>query len=49
MPTELKSAIGVGRDAVAEMLVCPITKREPGRMQLVCIESAKNIRSIAGK
>jgi hypothetical protein len=44
MPAELKSAIGLDRDAVADMQVCPFTKLMPGKMQLVCIESAKNIR-----
>jgi hypothetical protein len=45
MPDELKRAIGIDADALAAMQVCPFTKREAGRMQLVCVESAENIRS----
>ncbi len=45
MPSPLKEAIGLDRDAFAEMEVCPMTKSKPGHMQLVCVESARNIAS----
>lgn len=46
MPDDLKKAIGPGTDAFARMTVCPFTPIEPGKMQFVCIESARNIRPV---
>lgn len=36
--------LGVDALVFADYLVCPFTKDRPGWMQMVCIESAKNIR-----
>jgi hypothetical protein len=36
-------------DTFADFLVCPFSKDEPGVMQRVCIESAKNVRIIKNK
>ena len=45
MPSALKEAVGLDRDAFAEMEVCPMTKSERGHMRLVCVESARRIES----
>lgn len=31
-------------EAFGDFRVCPFTKKKPGEMQFVCIESAKNLR-----
>jgi len=46
MPDDLKKAIGPGTDVFARMIVCPFTPSEPGKMQYVCIESARDIRPV---
>lgn len=45
MPSPLKEAVGLDRDAFAEMEVCPLTESKRGQMQLVCVESARHIKS----
>jgi hypothetical protein len=32
-----------GRDVFGDFEVCPFTKRKPGRMQMVCVESASHL------
>jgi hypothetical protein len=43
MPAQLKERISPDRGVFAEMEVCPFSKRKPGHMQFVCVESAKNV------
>lgn len=45
MPSDLKDAVGLDRDALAEMEVCPMSESARGHMQFVCIESARHIES----
>jgi hypothetical protein len=43
MPNELKQQIGLTRRVSAVMEICPFTLPKPHNMQLVCVESAKEI------
>jgi len=42
MPHEL--FYGIDARVFADFLVCPLTKERPGWMQMVCVQSAENIR-----
>ncbi len=44
LPTKVKEEFSFGVFVFADYLVCPLTKEKPGRMQMVCVESMKNIR-----
>ena len=44
LPTKVKEAFSFGVFVFADYKVCPLTKEKPGRMQMVCVESMKNIR-----
>lgn len=46
MPDVLKQSVSLEQDAYASMRVCPFTSAKARRMQLVCIESASDIRSL---
>ena len=43
-PDALKPLVGFERDVLADYLVCPFTREEPGVMQLVCVEEARDVR-----
>jgi hypothetical protein len=43
IPEELSKKIDGEVQIVGDFLVCPFTRLEPGKMQLVCIESARNL------
>jgi hypothetical protein len=45
MPNDLRQAISPETDILAQLTVCPFTRRETASMQFVCIESARNIRT----
>jgi len=44
MPQNLKEQIGISRYVFGNYVVCPFTEDKPGWMQMVCIESADNLR-----
>jgi len=44
LPTKVKEVFSFGVFVFADYKVCPLTKEKPGHMQMVCIESMKNIR-----
>ena len=44
IPEHLRAKIKLSSKIFANFEVCPFTKFFPGQMQMVCIESAKNIR-----
>jgi len=48
MPSNLKDAVGLDRDAFAEMEVCPMSESKRGHMQFVCVESAQHIETDSG-
>ena len=43
MPDALWMQIDEGHDLFADLTVCPITKEREGWMQMVCIDSARNV------
>ena len=44
LPTKVKEEFSFGVFVFADYKVCPLTKEKPGQMQMVCVESMKNIR-----
>lgn len=45
LPQELDPFVGHFDDVVyADYKVCPLTKEKPGVMQIVCVESATNMK-----
>ena len=44
LPTKVKEEFSFGVFVFADYKVCPLTKEKPGHMQMVCVESMKNIR-----
>ena len=44
LPKKVKEKFSFGVFVFADYKVCPLTKEKPGRMQMVCVESMKNIR-----
>jgi len=43
VPQEIESRINQDVSLFGEFLVCPFTREQPHEMQLVCIESGKNL------
>ena len=43
LPESLAHELNGENEITGDFLVCPFTKPKPGEMQLVCIESAKNV------
>ena len=43
LPESLTQQLNGDNEIVGDFLVCPFTKPKPSEMQLVCIESAKNV------
>lgn len=43
MPTELSDISTFGVDIFGDFEVCPLSRKTPGAMQFVCVESAKNL------
>jgi len=43
IPEDLEKRLGWETDLWGDFLVCPFTPRRPGEMQLVCVESGKNL------
>ena len=44
LPKKVREEFSFGVFVFADYKVCPLTKEKPGRMQMVCVESMKNIR-----
>ena len=45
IPEELESRLTWENELWGEFLVCPFTPQRPGEMQMVCVESARNVVS----
>jgi hypothetical protein len=43
VPEYIESKINENVAIFGDFVVCPFTRSKPGEMQLVCIESAKNV------
>jgi hypothetical protein len=43
IPEDLSKQLNGETEILGDFLVCPFTRPRPGEMQLMCIESAKNI------
>src|SRR6266850_400543 len=43
LPENLQQQLNGDNQIVGDFLVCPFTKPKPSEMQLVCVESAKNV------
>jgi hypothetical protein len=43
MPPEVRAQAGFGTDLFGDYEVCPFTPERPGRMQIVCIETATRL------
>ena len=43
LPEDLATKLGGGTNIYADFLVCPFTRPRPREMQLVCVESARNV------
>jgi hypothetical protein len=43
IPEEIEQKLGWETDVWGDFLVCPFTPQRPGEMQMMCIESGKNI------
>ena len=43
LPEDLSKRLDGETNIYADFLVCPFTRSKPGEMQLMCIESAKNV------
>jgi hypothetical protein len=43
IPEDLSKQLDGENEILGNFLVCPFTRPRPGEMQLICIESAKNI------
>ncbi len=45
LPDRLRDTLEAGKEVVANFLVCPLTREQPGIMQLVCVDSAAHVRA----
>jgi hypothetical protein len=43
IPEELERRLSWETELWGDFLVCPFTRRKPGEMQMICVESAKNV------
>ena len=43
IPEDLAKQLDGENEIIGDFLVCPFTRSRPGEMQLMCIESAKNV------
>ena len=43
LPLDIKTKLDWNKDVLGDFMVCPLTRRQSGRMQTVCIESGKNL------
>jgi hypothetical protein len=43
VPVDIENKLDTDSEMFGDFLVCPFTRSQPGEMQLVCIESGKNL------
>ena len=43
LPLDIKSKLDWNKDVLGDFTVCPLTARQTGRMQTICIESGRNL------
>lgn len=43
LPDNLAKLLGLDVDVVGDFLVCPMSEEKPGRMQIICIDSAERL------
>jgi hypothetical protein len=43
MPDEIRDQAGFGTEVFGDFEVCPLSKKKPGVMQIVCIKSASHV------
>jgi hypothetical protein len=43
IPASIRGLLDFNKEVFGDFLVCPLTRSEPGRMQIICIESGKNL------
>lgn len=43
IPESLRKRLNEDDELIGDFMVCPFTRSKPGEMQLICIESAKNV------
>jgi len=49
VPEDIRSKVNFDTDLFGNFLVCPFTRQRAGEMQLVCVESGKNLEARAKK
>jgi len=43
IPDYIREKLNFDKNVYGDFMVCPLTRSEPGRMQIICIESGKNL------
>lgn len=43
IPQNIRTLVGFDKDIYGNFLVCPLTKKKPAQMQLVCVDEARNV------
>ena len=43
LPDDIKLKLDWNKDVFGEFFVCPLSRRQPGRMQTICLESGKHL------
>ena len=43
LPSPLAENLNFDVEAIGDFVVCPFTVEKPGHMQMVCVESARNL------
>ena len=45
VPEDIRTKVNFDTDLFGSFLVCPFTRSRPGEMQMVCVESGKNLQT----
>jgi len=43
LPDEIKLKLDWNKDVFGDFFVCPLSRKQPGRMQTICLESGKHL------
>ena len=43
LPEEIKLKLDWNKDVFGDFFVCPLSRKQPGRMQTICVESGKHL------
>ena len=43
LPDDIKLKLDWNKDVFGDFFVCPLSRRQPGRMQTICLESGKHL------